>query len=121
MPEVIMRLPHVGNVVTRFWMNPGVNPATTGCAAVVLQLGIFANQLARTSLVSVDLAHNCIDHGFGDWALGGIVPRQGVQSRIARTGICLGFVFKSPAEVIYKPGFAAAVPGRFDRFFVELK
>src|SRR6185312_5746379 len=44
--EIVVRLAHVGDVVSRFGMNTGIDPATASGAAVVLQFGVLANKFA---------------------------------------------------------------------------
>src|SRR6185437_10515864 len=113
--EIVVRLAHVGDIVSRFRMDTGVDPTAAGGAAVVLQLGVFADEVSGVRAIAVDLANHGINLRLANRALGRIVPGERLQAGIAFSTGTFDLVLHAAAKVIHEPGFAAAIAGRLDR------
>src|ERR1700730_10574298 len=113
--------PLVRPILAHLWKDTGINPTAARGRAIRFERCESRYQF----MIRYDVAVDFLQDFFGNWlamlAFNRIVPLESQKTRIPCARIALGLFPEQHAEMIGKPVFAAAIPGRFDRFLSPLE
>src|SRR5690606_6541899 len=98
-----------------------VDPAAAGSGAVGAKPLEPVEELLRLEIVAVDLAQHRFHVRLLVRTLGRILPREGVETGVARTIVGGRARLQASPEVVDEPGVAARVPRWIDRLLAPLE
>src|SRR4051812_23641303 len=110
--EIIARPALVGAIAPRLGIDARVDPATARRRAVGLQLCEAGEQRAVGDATAVDLLQHVLDVGLARRSRARIVPRQRVQSGVARARIARGLLLHPPSQVEGEPRVTTRISRR---------
>src|SRR5258707_14753490 len=102
-------------ILAFLWKDSRINPTAASRGAVCFECGESWNHFAVRHLITVDFPQNFFGGRLAMLTFDRIVPFERQECRMPRLRIAPRFFLEQHAEMIRKPVFAAAIPGRFNR------